>query len=104
MDVLERLRELQKLYGWSYYKVAKKAGLSDGAISTMYRRNTTPTVFTLKQICDAFGITLSQFFFDENADNDTVQLTPELKYLFDSWTELSNDNKELVLQLIQALR
>lgn len=102
MDILERLRKLQKIYGWSDYKLAKKAGLSDGAISNMYRRNTIPNLYTVEAICNAFGITLSQFFLDEDKDN--LQLTPELKYLIDNWSELSNDNKELVLKLIKALR
>ncbi len=68
----------------------------------MYRRNTIPNLYTVEAICNAFGITLSQFFLDEDKDN--LQLTPELKYLIDNWSELSNDNKELVLKLIKALR
>ncbi len=103
MEVLDRLKELQKLYGWSDYKIAKEAGLSDGAISNMYRRNTIPSLYTLQQICNAFGITLSQFFYDENRDKDIVQVTPELKCLIDNWLELSNENRELLIKLAQAL-
>ncbi|MDO5398008.1 MAG: helix-turn-helix domain-containing protein [bacterium] len=105
MEVLDRLKELQKMYGWSDYKITKEAGLSDGAISNMYRRKTTPSLYTLQLICNAFGITLSQFFYDEKEDKnkDIVPISPELKCLIDNWLELSAENRELVLKLVQAL-
>ena len=103
MDVLTRLRGLQNEYGWSDYRTAKEAGLSRGTISNIYRRNTIPNIITLKAICNGFGITLSQFF-DYDNDCDTIKLTPELKELFHDWTNLSDDNKILVRQLIQALK
>jgi len=48
-------------------------------MGNIYRRNTTPSIETLEIICNAFGITLSQFF----AETDMVGLPPELKSLFD---------------------
>lgn len=62
MDVLKRLKKLQSEYGWSDYRIAKKAGLSQGTVSNIYKRNTIPNLFTLEAICKAFGMTLSQFF------------------------------------------
>lgn len=87
MDVLKRIHELQDLYGWSSYKLSKKAGLSEGTISNMYKRNTIPNLFTLQSICNAFNITLSQFFFDEDTDKHIRQLTPDLENLIDNWGE-----------------
>ena len=104
MDVVKRIQKLQKVHGWTDYETAKRAGLSHTTISNMYKRNTIPNIFTLESICSAFGITLSQFFYDSSKDKDSLQITPELQYLFDNWIELSNENKELILQLIKALR
>lgn len=98
MDVLERLRKLQSDYGWSDYRIAKKAGLSPGTVSNIYKRNTIPNLFTLEAICKSFGMTISQFF----ADNDMIELTPELKELFDSWTKVPKEKRSLLLQIIKS--
>jgi transcriptional regulator with XRE-family HTH domain len=100
VDVLDRLRKLQNETGWSDYRIAQKSGLSSGTVSNLFRRNTIPNIYTLESICKGFGITLSQFF----ADNDLVELTPELKELADNWNKLSDENKQLVLQLIKNLK
>lgn len=98
MDILKRLRQLQDEYGWSDYYIAKKAGLSQGTVSNIYKRNTIPNFLTLEAICTkAFGITISQFF----SDNNMVELTPELKELFENWTKLSDEKKTVIMQLIK---
>ena len=51
MDVLKRLRDLQNEYGWSDYRIAKEAGLSQGTVSNCYKRNTVPNIYTLEAIC-----------------------------------------------------
>ena len=84
MDILSRLVELQKQRGWSDYKIAKEAGLSPNTVSNIYRRNNVPNLVTLEAICKAFGITLSQFFAEDNL----VELTPEQRQLFEK-SELS---------------
>ena len=76
MDVLKRLDDLMKERGWSDYRLAQNSKLSSSTIANIRSRNTVPSVVTLESICNAFGITLSQFF----ADNQTmVHLTPEQK-------------------------
>jgi len=98
MDVLERLRKLQSDYGWSDYRIAKKAGLSSGTVSNIYKRNTIPNLITLEAICKGFGITLSQFF----ADNEMIELTPEMKELFENWVKVPEEKRTLLLQMIKS--
>ncbi|MGN1479333.1 MAG: transcriptional regulator, partial [Acutalibacteraceae bacterium] len=59
-----------------------------------------PSFTTLEAICSGFGITLSQFF----ADGETVELTEPMRELFDGWAVLTPEKKELVLNLIKALK
>lgn len=99
MNTHDRLRKLMKEREWTEYRLSKECGLSESTLANIFRRNTVPSITTLKTICDAFGITLSQFF----AEGEMVELTPELKVLFENWVSLTADQKEAALHMIQAL-
>lgn len=98
MDVHERLKEILNERGWSEYRLARECGLSDSTIHNIYRRNTSPSIPTLEIICHGFGITLSQFF----AEGEMVELSPELKALFEGWRPLTPQQKKAVLTVVQA--
>lgn len=99
MDTLQRLHQLLDERGWSEYRLAKNCGLSNSTIANIYHRNTVPSITTLEAICAGFGISLSQFF----AEGEMVELTPELKELFDSWVDLTLPQKAAILQTIKAM-
>ena len=98
MNILERLIELQKKHGWSDYRIAKEAGLSPNTVSNIYRRGNTPSMATREALCIAFGRTPAQFF----AEDETIELTPELRELFECWTVLSEEQKAAVLQIMRS--
>lgn len=100
MDILERLHKLQKEKGWTDYRIAKEADIPQGTITNIYKRNNMPTLSTLEAICKGFGLTLVQFFADEN---EIIDLTPENKELFYYWTRMSDEDKALFLQLAKKL-
>lgn len=99
MDTNERLQRMLKERGWTEYRLAKKCGLSQSTIANIYRRNTIPSIATLETICKGFGITLSQFF----ADGEMVELTPALKELFESWVNLTPEQKVAAKQMLRAM-
>ena len=98
VDILERLLRLLKERNWTEYRLAKESGLSGSTIANIYRRNAVPSIPTLEVVCKGFGITLSQFF----ADDEMVELTPELKELFDNWLTLTGEQKQAALTMIKA--
>ena len=98
MDVILRLTELQVQHGWSDYRIAKEAGLSPNTVSNIYRRNNVPSLGTLEALCKAFGITMAQFF----ADNDMIEVTPEIRELVDKWSALSEDQKAVIWQIMKT--
>ena len=98
MDAHQRLRQLLDERGWTEYRLSKNCGLSESTLANIFRRNTVPSIATLETICKGFGITLSQFF----ADDDLVELTPELKQLFDRWVTLTPEQKSAVYTMIAA--
>ncbi len=98
MDVLQKLKELKQKSGWTDYKIAKEAGLSPNTVSNVFVRNNTPRTSTLEAICKAFGITLSQFFAEDNL----MELTDEQKVLLAHWSLLTASQKDAVLQIIKS--
>ena len=98
MDVHKRLRQLLNERGWTEYRLSKKCGLSESTLANIFRRNTMPSITTLEAICNGFGITLSQFL----AEDEMVELTPELKNLFDKWISLTPEQKDAVYHMINA--
>mgnify|MGYP002532715404 FL=1 len=99
MDTHERLRQLLNERGWSEYKLAKRCGLSESTVANIFRRNTVPSIATLETICSGFGITMSQFF----AEGDMVEITSELKELFENWVNLTPEQKKAANQMLKAM-
>ena len=96
----ERLQKLMDERGWSKYRLSKECGLSESTLANIFRRNVEPSIATLEAICGGFGITLSQFF----ADDEMVELSPELKELFDNYVALTPEQKRLTIQIMKAFQ
>ena len=101
MDVNEKLRKLLDNRGWTEYKMSKYSGLSESTIRNIFTRNTVPSIPTLESICKAFGMTLSQFFADD--DSELVELSDDLRDLFNEWRMLSKEQKEAVKNLLKTI-
>ena len=99
MDTNLRLEKLLDEKGWTKYKLAKESGLSESTIINMFARNTVPTIASLEAICGAFKITMSQVF----ADDEMIELSPELRELFQQWSYLSDEQKEAVMKIIKTM-
>ncbi len=99
MDIHTRLHQLLKERGWTEYKLSKECGLAQSTIGNIFRRNTIPSVATLETICKGFGITMSQFF----AEADMVELSSDMKELFDAWVCLKPSQKSAALQMLKAM-
>ena len=85
MDVLGKIKRLQKERGWTNAQLAESAGIRPSTLFMMYKRNNQPSISTLQAICKAFGITIAQFFADSNVPLD---LTPEQTVLLEYWNRL----------------
>ena len=99
MNIHARLKQLLKDRGWTEYKLSKECGLAQSTIGNIFRRNVSPSLDTLATICGAFGITLSQFF----AEGEVIELTPELKEVFENWVSLTQTQKTAALQMLKAM-
>lgn len=100
LDVAGRIRELCNARSWTFYRLAKESGITYSTLNTLLNRNNIPSIPTLSRICDGFGITLAQFFSDEDA---LYILTKEQKAHMKLWNQLDERGRELSSAYIQAL-
>lgn len=84
--------------GWSINYLAMEAMLTQSTVNNMFTRQTDPKISTLRAICNAFGITLSEFFAEENTPDD---LTTELNRRID---RLSAEQKEALLTILKSIK
>ena len=99
-DILAVITTYRESRGWSEYQLAERSGLPQSTISSWYRKNMVPTIPSLEKICDAFGITLSQLFSEEDAP---VSLTASQKQLLEKWSRLTEDQQASVFTLIDKM-
>lgn len=100
VNAQKRIRQLMDERGWTEYRLAKEAKLSQSTIANIFRRDNAPTLPTLEAVCKAFGITLAQFFSE---GNDSIELTEEQSELFKRWNTLSDEQKKLLLALMNTM-
>lgn len=97
-EVNKRILELCKQKNWSEYKLSQEANIPNSSINAMFRYNHVPTFHNLKKICDAFQITLSQFF-----DSHIFYEKDDTKLFIQLWEDLSMPEKRLVMAYMYGL-
>ena len=99
MDIIERIRELRDARGWSTNQLALEAELTQSTVSTVLTKtNSLPSLETLIRLCNAFGITLAQFFMEEE---QSELVSAQEKILIEEYRKLSEKKKKAVLALLE---
>ncbi len=101
MNILDKIDKLRLERGWSVNYLAMEAMLTQSTLNNLYTRKAEPKISTLRAICDAFGISLSEFFNDEiNEEKDEADLNNELQYRMNKLTDLQ---KKAILSLLRTM-
>ena len=61
----QKIDKLKNERGWTDYELAQQSMVTQSTIASMKARNSPPKLDTLQAICNAFGITLAQFFLED---------------------------------------
>ena len=101
MNVLDKITELRLERNWSEYQLAEKSGLTQSTISSWYRKNLIPTIPSLTKICEAFGITLSQFFLDDS--DNSILITEQQHRLLHYASKLEPEQYNALIEFLKAL-
>lgn len=99
MTVIERIDELRNMRGWSINYLAMEAMLTQSTLNNLYSRRAEPKLSTLRSICGAFHISLSEFF--NGVDGESTE-TAEEKELRNRIASLNKKEKEALLILLRA--
>ena len=97
MDINKRIENLRFQRGWSMYELAQEAGITQSTLTSMMKRGTPPKIDTLESICEAFGITLSQFFME---DEQLECLDSNEKKLVALFRKLPEKKQQALIELI----
>ena len=96
MNVGERIKELREKRGLTVNKLANLAGISQSYLRDVELGNKNPTVETWSYFCDALGISLKEFF----SENDNA-INP---FLMSAINQLSNQQQLKLAEFLQTLK
>ena len=100
VDVFHKVKYLTELNGWSQYELAKKSGVPQTTVNSIFKYERIPSIPTLEGFCKAFGLTMSEFF----AEGDGLYgLKAEDIQMLNKWNELNDEQKAILLKLIEQL-
>ncbi len=60
-EVQNRIQMLMDDRKWTYYRLAKEAGVTTTTITDIFKRDTFPKMELMNSICAAFGMTFGDF-------------------------------------------
>lgn len=100
IDILKKITDLRIERNWTEYQLAEKSDIPQSTISSWYRKNFLPTIPSLYKICEAFNITLSDFF---NEDTKMTSLTQSQSELLKSCNKLNKSQQQKLIDFIHTL-
>ena len=99
MDIVKKIDRMRIAKGWTVNKLAYEAALTQSTVANMLNSGAEPKISTLKAICDAFNITLSEFFYE----NTETELNPKILDMIFSFNKLSDNEQKIVYDLIKVM-
>lgn len=100
MKIGSRLRQYRQAKEISIYKLSKETDVSQNHISAIENDRRQPTIDMLERLITPMGITLAEFF----NDNENVSfLTSNERELIENYRFMSKGNADLIQKLSKAL-
>lgn len=100
MDYGARLRKMRQAKKFSIYRLHEITGLSQWHISELEKGKNQPTIETLQRLLSPMGISLSEFF---NENDEISYLNEREKELVETFRAMPDESAELFFQLGKVL-
>lgn len=95
-----RLNAVLEKKGWTKYRLAKESGIHESTLTNIFYRDTVPTLATIEAICRALGISLADFFTDE----DLIEVDSVTKEFLLEFKSLSKDKQQHIIKTIKYIK
>ena len=76
-DIGTRLKLVRQIFGLTQRELARRAGVTNGAISLIEKNRVSPSISSLKKILDGIPLSLAEFFTLDFSPSDNVFFTGE---------------------------
>lgn len=100
MDVIKKLNKLRLERNMSVYRLAELSGINQSTLANTFSRGTVPSVKHLEMMCETLGVTLAQFFTE---DERPMALTQQETQLILNYRKLSEPIKKSVANIINSI-
>ena len=97
MDIGKRIAYFREQKGYSVNKLANLSGVSQSYLRDIELENKNPTVAFLTIVCNALGISLQDFFNEENTSS--FNNNPLLQRIY----KLNPEQQEALLKFLDTL-
>ena len=93
--IADRLVDLCEKRGLTKYRLAQLTGMSQTAIGSIISKE------SIEKLCSAFGITLAQFFSNEESHPNLTETQREILMIWDS---LDVEERKVFMTMIRGLK
>lgn len=97
MDVIKKLNKLRLERNLSVYRLAELSGINQSTLANSFSRGTVPSIKHLETLCETLGVTLAQFFTE---DEEPVTLSPQEATLIYNYRRLPESIKLSVANIV----
>lgn len=98
--IIKRIAQLRDERNWTNYHLSLEANIGSATIINWYKRNAVPKIEAIEAVCDAFGISLTEFF---NYDNERISLSETQKEFLAEYDLLTKDEKSSLLNFVKTM-
>lgn len=100
MDVIKKLNILRLERNMSVYRLAELSGINQSTLANTFSRGTVPSIKHLEAMCETLGVTLSQFFTE---DETPMKLSPQEINLINNFRKLPESLKHSVANIVNTI-
>ncbi len=97
----DRIRNLQKEFGWNDYVLSERSGISRSTISRWWSGEVEISGRSVARICEAFEISVDEFYSGTAREHEGMKSGIELSELQNDWDLLGCTDRDLIQRLIK---
>ncbi len=96
--IIKRINDLLGVKDWSIHQLSLECDVPRSTLYRIMAHELSPSFAQIEKICDAFNITVEDFFCVSNAPkaDEIILLT--------KYRELNSDGKKILLLLVQTIK